>query len=282
MKTRTLCSAALLALVSSAVLLPVGASAAPVENPVPATGTGSITYTQGNDEPDVHIPGKDGEEDKIDEPSTPEDWSPLMVIAASPLNFKEHKIGTFTQEQTYYASNFTTTRTNSKQEVTMENFVKFRDIRGVKDHNYTVSAQLTKQFTSATDPEVFLKGAAVNFANAELVTTETNGENKPDFTGADDVFMTAFTVAPNAATGTVSDTQAGDSVTVLSTKGEKGFGVFDIKFGDITKAGSVEGKTQSEESVSLTVPHTAQLVATTYQAEITWSIAELPATGSEA
>ncbi|KAF1297833.1 hypothetical protein BAU15_07975 [Enterococcus sp. JM4C] len=278
MKTRTLCSAALLALVSSAVLLPVGASAAPVAGPVPVTGTGSVTFKQGNEEPIVTPPGEEGP--VITEPGTPEDYSPLMMIAATPLNFDEHNIEGFTKELVYNAKNFTTTDT-ANNPVTTENFVKFRDIRGVKNHDYTVSAQLTKQFTATTDESLVLKAATLSFDNAKLVTTEGNAANLPEIDSANTTLKSSFVLAPNAQTGTVSAEAAGDSVEVLSTTGEKGFGVFDIKFGDLATPGAAEGKTQSEESVKLTIPATAQLTANTYQAEITWTIAEIPATTPE-
>lgn len=268
MKTRTVCSAALLALLSTAALLPVGAAAAESATPVPAVGKGTIKYEQGNEKPDVTPPGEEGPE--IDGPDTPEDWNPLMIVGATTLDFDTQKIGTFTADQVYNAKDFTTTETVSGDAVTTENFVKFRDIRGVKNHDYTVSAQMTKQFTAfdgtAYDEDLILKGASLGYSNASLVTTAANADNLPAVGSADTTLQTAFNLAPDSATGSA----AGDSVTVLSTKGQKGFGVFDIKFGELG--------TTSQESVKLTVPKSNQLTTNTYQGEITWTIAEIPAT----
>ncbi|MGM0125941.1 hypothetical protein IGI37_003342 [Enterococcus sp. AZ194] len=293
MKKRTLCSAALLALVSTAVLAPVSAAAeavaGPVAGPVNAEGTGSITYEQGNDQPPVTPPGEDGP--NIIGPEKPGTWSPLMVIGASSLDFETQKIGQFTEAQEYYAAPFTTNEELESGEVgpaiTMENFVKFRDIRGVKSHDFTLSAQLTKQFTAYNketktyDEELVLKGAKLDYSNATLVTTQANQENLPVVGSENTTLKSSFTLAPNADTGVANPLEVGNSTPVLTNRGDQGFGVFDIKFGELEPAAGEESK-DAARSIKLTVPNSNKLTESTYQAVITWTISEVFTPGMNA
>lgn len=237
---------------------------------------GIIQYKQ-EEIPDVIITPPTKEEPEIDQPKPNETKGLLMIMGATPVDFGINEATNAQKE--YYAANFSTFETATPENaVTSEHFVKFRDLRAVEKHNYTITAQMTKQFTirnaDGTDGPV-LKGAKLDYSNLRLETTDANAlaGNKPSVVAADNeaTLATAIGLAPDN-----DGVSAGSQVQVLDVHADsnKGFGVFDIVFGTL---GATEENLKSERSVKLTVPANLAIVAgKQYKADITWTIAEIP------
>lgn len=246
MKKTHITSLALLALIGAGLVAPAAAHADALTH----EGTGKIIYKDSEVVPPVVDP--EDPEEPIDEPDPNPEVGPLMMIGISPLDFGTQDIDTFTAAQEYYATPFTTTQTNDGTEVTRPNFVQFRDLRGgANENNWTISANLTQQFTA--DDGSVLNGATLEYANGHL-------EN----------FDAASTYTPtNTTVGTFDLTEDGGATEVLAqAEAGKGYGNYNILFGDDTTAG---------DSIKLTVPANVRLTAAEYTAEITWTIADTPA-----
>jgi hypothetical protein len=238
------------ALLFSAGVLPLAAQAQ--ENSYDTEGV--ITYEQGNKPPIVTPPGTEGPE--IKEPGVNPEVSPLMIIAATPIDFGQQE--NTTTAQTYYAKDFeTTAKTGNDDKLTMENFVKFRDIRATDSREYKIYVQMTKQFTKDTS---ILKGAELNYSNLRLLTTSSNQDNMPAL--EDRTLASTIKLTPG-----VDGTSAGDPQLVYENNSvEKGFGIYDITFGEFGN--------NSKDSVKLNVPANLPILKGQYVSEMTWSITD--------
>ena len=253
MKTKTLCSVALLAVVAAGLALPAGANAEAKSQ----AAKGTMTFTEDNDPKDVVDP-EDPEKPIVD-PKEPiivnPDRGSFSIDAVTELNFGTDKVKAFASNPEYFAAAIPTK--NADGDITRGNFVQFTDVRGTANHKYTVSAQLTKQFEANGTAGTFLKGATIDYSNAAI----TSAAQWPATTVA------GFQLAADAA-----GTGAGASVPVLTNSdASKGIGTYTIEFGQY---GDGTADTTAD-SVKLTVPNTNILLADTYTAEITWSIAEV-------
>ncbi len=262
MKTKTLCSVALLAVIGASLALPAGANAEAKSQ----AAKGTMTFTEDNDPKDVVDP-EDPTKPIVD-PKEPiivnPDRGSFSIDAVTELNFGTDKVKAFASNPEYFAAAIPAK--NADGDITRGNFVQFTDVRGTANHKYTVSAQLTKQFTAGTSASTFLKGATIDYSNA-AITSKDPAAQWPATTVA------GFKLAADAA-----GTGAGDSVKVLENKdASKGIGTYTIEFGQY---GDGTADTTAE-SVKLTVPNTNILLADTYTAEITWSIAEVPDTPAQ-
>ncbi|WP_429950087.1 WxL domain-containing protein [Enterococcus sp. AZ101] len=260
MKTKTLCSVALLTLVGVSLAAPAAANAEAKSLP----SNGKIKFTEDNDPKDVVDP-EDPEKPIVD-PKEPiivnPDRGSFSIDAVTELNFGEDKVKAFASNPEYFAAAIpvTTGTGEDAPQVTRGNFVQFTDVRGVANHKYKVSAQLSKQFEANANAGTFLKSATIDYSNAAITSADPAAQ-WPATTVA------GFQLAANAA-----GTGAGDSVVVLDNKeASKGIGTYTIEFGQYG-----DGKADTTaESVKLTVPNTNVLLADEYTAEITWTIAEV-------
>lgn len=277
MKTKSLCSAVLLATLVGGMALPAGVSAAPASDSLKSKGT--MKFEEDNsqkpiidpEDPNGHLvdptdPGKDPVDPVIVNP----DRGSFSIDAVTNLDFGVDKIKAFGTDPFYYAKAIPTasfpddgdnTDKSKVTPVTRGNFVQFTDVRGTVNHAYKVNAQMTKQFESTANAGTYLEGATIDFANATLNSKEP-AEKWPAAPSA------AFLLAGGKNVG-----EEGPSVTVLdNTEKNKGIGTYSIefgKYGDGTEANDTTAK-----SVKLTVPNSNVLVADTYRAEVTWTIIE--------
>lgn len=258
MKTNTLCSVALVTLLGASVALAPVAAHADAKS---QAAKGTMTFTEDNDPKDIGDP--EDKDDVITDPKEPiivnPDRGSFSIDAVTELNFGTDKIKAFSAAQEYFAAAIPTT-TSTKGDVTRGNFVQFTDVRGTANHKYTVSAQLTKQFEANANTGSFLSGAKIDYSNA-VISSKDPAAQWPVTTVA------GFTLSPDAA-----GTGAGSSVPVIENKdASKGIGTYMIEFGQF---GDGTADTTAD-SVKLTVPNANILLADTYTAEITWSIAEV-------
>ncbi|MGM0219556.1 WxL domain-containing protein [Enterococcus sp. AZ126] len=260
MKTKTLCSVALLTLVGVSLAAPAAANAEAKSLP----SNGKIKFTEDNSEKPIVDP-EDPDKPVVD-PKEPvivnPDRGSFSIDAVTELNFGEDKVKAFASNPEYFAAAIpvTTGTGEDATEVNRGNFVQFTDVRGVANHKYKVSAQLSKQFEANANAGTFLKGATIGYSNAKISSADPAAQ-WPATTVA------GFTLAADAA-----GTGAGSSVDVLTnTDASKGIGTYTIEFGQY---GDGTADTTAE-SVKLTVPNTNVLLADEYTAEITWTIAEV-------
>jgi hypothetical protein len=256
MKAKTLCSIALLAVVGINLAAPTAHADAKSQ----AT-KGTLTFTEDNDPKDIVDP-EDPSKPLVD-PEAPiivnPDRGSFSIDAVTELNFGTDTIKAFAANPEYYAA--AVTGTTSTGSVTRGNFVQFTDVRGTANHKYKVSAQLTKQFEAKANTGTFLKGAKIDYSNA-VISSADPAAQWPATTVA------GFQLAPNA-----EGTGAGASVVVVNNEeAKKGIGTYTIEFGQY---GDGTTTNTSADSVKLTVPNTNLLLADEYQAEITWTIAEV-------
>ena len=249
--TQKVASAALLAVIGLGLALPTVTKAAPGDT----TGKGKINFTQDNSTNPSNVEPGESTGQEITEPTQNTEANALKIVSVTDMDFDTHAIVANDSDKSYDATAFETTYEDGTKAV-MPHFVRFQDVRADGDTNYyTVSAELTKQFTNGAR---VLDGATIAYKNVSLVTG-TNMATLPDTTAAGTLEQ-AFSLALN------------QKETVLTNKQEgKGYGVFELMFGDkdATKADPT-----SYDAVTLNIPGTNVLKTGDYQAEITWSIAD--------
>ncbi|MFD2388655.1 WxL domain-containing protein [Enterococcus rivorum] len=218
------------------MLLPTAVKAEGETGKPDVTSKGKIKFTQDDtvNPPNVG-PGEGGEE--IEEPTQNPAKLPLKIVSVTDLDFDTHKIVANDLDKKFNATAFKTkTKGENPKDVILPHFVRFQDIRSDGENNhYTVSAKLTKQFS---DGNKTLTGASIEYKNLSLVSG-TNNATLPDT--KDGALVNTFTL-----------TEKGGPETVFTNKQDgKGFGVFEIVFGDIKKP--IENASDYENIV-LTVP----------------------------
>ncbi|WP_207694726.1 hypothetical protein DOK67_0000532 [Enterococcus sp. DIV0212c] len=256
MKTKTLCSVALLTLLGVSLAAPLAANAEAKSLPT----NGKIKFTEDNDPKDITDP-EDPEKPVVD-PKKPiivnPDRGSFSIDAVTELNFGEDKVKAFASNPEYFAAAIPVKTADG--DVTRGNFVQFTDVRGVANHKYQVSAQLSKQFEANANAGTFLKSATIDYSNAAITSADPAAQ------------WPATTVAGFQLAADAAGTGAGSSVVILDNKeASKGIGTYTIEFGQY---GDGTADTTAE-SVKLTVPNTNILLADEYTAEITWTIAEV-------
>lgn len=251
--TNKVCGAALLAVVGVALAVPHTSQA------VDKTGTGRIQFTMDTN----------GGTDQITDPGNstgttitniPEVTNPgtFGIMAVTPLDFKEHSVlgagSTTSYDAAAFLANPGSTDTGF-EEFEVQNFVKYRDIRGVENHTYKLSAALTQNFKEAGG--TYLKGAQLEYKNIS-VTSTADPALKP----------TGVTAAATLASGDAA--AAGPSVDFITndvTDGQ-GYGDFELNFG-LHELGT------EANSVSLLLdPSKAGPTEAEYKAVITWTLSE--------
>ncbi|MBO0471766.1 WxL domain-containing protein [Enterococcus sp. DIV0242_7C1] len=276
MKTRTLCSAALLTILGASLVAPTAAHAAPDA----FTSEGHIEYVEDNSTTPPTDPEDPG---KPVDPTDPVKPNPgggsLTVDALTNLEFMQQKA--VTTDQNYFAKQVPVAE-NGVDKGVRGNFVQVTDKRIDARTPWTLSAKMTKQFTSTTDATKTLAGSTLTFSNPFI-----NGE------GTD---KNLFPTLGSAASTFTLSKDLDNSVNVMGTKtADEGFGTFTVAFGNTAgftaptaPAGKNFGSATAEDStgtpnasdankidngsVSLFVPGNAIKTKSAYTAEVLWTI----------
>ncbi|WP_321385983.1 WxL domain-containing protein [uncultured Enterococcus sp.] len=249
--THKLAGALLLAAVGIGLAVP-SATKATSEH----AGKGHINFNQSGGVPDVggsdaYKPGEST--DPITEPTNNPDRGALRIANVSDLEFDTHQIITDENAvKTYDAKAFETTYVESGAATTTTNFIRFMDAdAGVAQNHHTVSAMITSQFTNGTTT---LSGSTITYKNIHLVTG-TNPTTMPDVTNASVTLPNTSEINETAKQVVYTNKQAG-----------KGFGTFELTFGDLAD------QTTWDKSVTLTIPSDLTIRTGDYNAEVTWYI----------
>lgn len=279
MKTRTLCSVALLAILGANLAAPTAAHATATE----FASEGHIEYVEDDSTTPPTDPEKPGEPVDPTEPVVPNpDGGSLTIDALTNLEFMQQKA--VTTDQNYFAKQVPIKEGGVDKGV-RGNFVQVTDKRIDARTPWTLSAKMTKQFTSTTDATKTLAGSTLTFTNPFI-----NGE------GTD---KNLFPTLGSAATAFTLSKDLDNSVNVMGTKtADEGFGTFTIAFGNTAgftgataPAGKNFGTPTAEDStgtanatdankiengsVSLFVPGNAIKTKAAYTAEVLWTISEV-------
>ncbi|UUV99461.1 WxL domain-containing protein [Vagococcus luciliae] len=268
MKKRTFYSTALLAILGVSTLgAPLLASAEAGQ----LTSKGSVKVEEGTaggtDQPTVDPedptkPLPDPDPDSPGENKNPDTGS-LALERTTDLNFGTIKTSANDVEA------FAAPMSFDSGAKTRGAYVQWADVRAGGTYGYTVTAQLTKQFTSG---ENVLKGSTIDFSNGIIAAqSQTN-----DATASSKVLpsnvLTNFQLADNDGKG--GGAPAVTVVTADKTKKE-GKGRFVMEFGQ-SKDYNAQGadKAADAKSVKLTVPAATatDMVKGDYEAEVTWKI----------
>lgn len=242
----------LIAAVALGMVVPSAVKAAPGD----VTGKGKINFTQDTTTNPSNVEPGDSSGKEITEPTQNTEANPLKIVSVTDLDFNTHAILANDSDKSYDAKAFTTTYVADGTTAVMPHFIRFQDVRSDVDTNYyTISAEMTKQFTNGTR---VLNGATIDYKNVSLVTG-TNTATMPSTS-------VAGTLVPTF------ELKLNQKETILTNKQvNKGFGVFELMFGD--KA-ATKANPASYNSVTLNVPGTNVLKTGEYQSEITWSITD--------
>ncbi|WP_086314060.1 hypothetical protein A5821_001630 [Enterococcus sp. 7F3_DIV0205] len=276
MKTRTLCTVALAAIVSAS--LAGSATAFADEHSLKGKGIIEIIEDNGdNEDIDPEKPGTIKPEDPNTVDKNPV-FGPITIDRVAVLNFGQQKVSTKTE--TYTAAEIPVTEVAPDGTETAGKvrgpYVQWTDKRAGDDHTYSIKAEMTKQFTHTTKTTKSLDKATIAYTNGLLNSTQENINYWP--AGEPTNFTLGNgTTNPGAGKQLVFDNAA--------STGAVGLGTYSAEFGqsaDFTAANilrpgaSTAGVGKSASSVSLNVP--AQTIELgTYEADITWSIEYTPA-----
>lgn len=254
MKLSKLSTGALLAALTVGGLFPAAAQAAPTQ----LDSTGSVTVVEGGDEEIPHVvdPEKPGQALPEVDPSSPQvpenpDLGALMIEAVTNLDFGTIK----TSANTVQANAKPITLTDK---TTRGPLVQWRDIRAGGTYGYSITAQLTQQFTSGTNK---LTASTIDFSNG-MMAAEANNTN----------------LKPGTFAGTFQLTEvANDAKTVVTASKtlQEGKGRYVMEFGQSPEyTGTGGNKGTADKSVQLKVPaNTASnMTIGAYTAKVTWKI----------
>lgn len=256
MKNSTkLASAALIAAIGFGALAPQAVKAA--DDTSSLTGKGKVQFTAGTQTTDTtpitNPSGGSASSGATDQPitsgGTTQPVGAFGINYVSDLDFAKHDIvSSNANTETYWATKWS----GNSGAVTNANFIKFKDIRNtVQTHGYTISAAITKQFTSENSS--VLNGATITYTNPSLVADSGYS-----------AVPTGLQAAP------VVSADASTNVLVNPSNGTTGYGAFSLLWGQ----GGNEDK-----SVQLSIPRgTTNAVITqgTYNAEVTWTMTAAP------
>lgn len=253
MKLRTLSSAALIAALTIGALSPMAAFAAPEE----LDSTGTVTVEEGGDE---EIPGTVDPENpdeilpEVDPDGPGETINPdlgaLMIEKTTDLEFGTIK--TSASEVTAFAAPVSF----NEGATTRGAYVQWRDIRAGGTFGYTVTAELTQQFTGTSSNA--LNGSTIDFSNG-LIAAQGDNTN---------------TIPSNVATGfQLTEGSGAKTVVTASQTAEEGKGRYVMEFGQSATSTSGTPGTDAD-SVKLTVPAAtaSNMAVDTYTAKVTWKV----------
>lgn len=245
MKLRTLCAAAVVAVIGASVVAPAGASAQTTQE-----GTGKVEVKAGlidPEEPNIVDPEEPGE---IIDPEDPgvivnPDIKDKGIISVPALDFGEISIGTVNVSAKPLANNGET----------RGNIVSFGDVTGVYT-GYTISGNLTSQF--ATTGSEKLDGATITFTNPIVETDGVGTIGVP--------------------VGTVKLTEDGGAEEFIRAAAGQGQGKWSLEFGQSdTYTGTAGTAGTADKAVQLDIPTSVanSMVNKEYNAVITWTMGAL-------
>lgn len=247
--TNKLCGAALLAVAGVAIAAPNTKAVDNLEH----SGDAYIEFTRNTDGgPDTTItkPGTtDSTITNIPDVTDPGDFG---IMAVTPLDFSSHEVvaGSIATRE-YFAEPFEANKGNADA-YKVENFVKFRDRRSTLNRKYTLSAQMTQEFTGkvGTD-DVTLAGSKLTFKNLQLKSIEPS-HLQP--------------VSPTIQASVELAVGGGSKVFIENTEAGRGAGNYELTFGTYDNG-------SADEAVKLDIDGTAQIFETKYTAKVLWTLA---------
>lgn len=285
MKKRTVCTAALLAVLGTSALLPAAANAATEEEIKAArefTSSGKIEYVEDDGENEFIHPEEDVKVETDDEFEKNPNKGALKIDGVSPLDFKKQKA--VLSDQSYFAVQREVTKidptTGTKITDKVGNYVQVTDKRIDNRTSWNLSVQMTEQFTSPTNN--VLDNATIAFANP-IINSLTDKTVSPWATVTSNQFELGFD----------KDAGKGNSVDVMGTADPKdGFGSYTIAFGNTAKYYTETGEGTQEDttgtpsndpnnpnkiengSVTLKVPGVTVKTKEAYTAKLLWVLSE--------
>lgn len=264
MKTRSLCTMTLVALLGASLV--GGAQAFAAELPTELPSEGKVIVEEGGESGAGKTPDPENPTEKL--PEIPGVIKPnptggsLMIDQVSNLNFGTIK--TSSKEIKQYANPITLPGGAG----TRGAIVGWSDIRGGV-YGYTIKAELTQQFTATKDSKLKLDNSTIEYSNSMAVADSQNTNT-----------------GPSVVTPTFKLTQSSGSLPVVTADKTKkeGKGTFVVEFGQSEKYKPKEGmpagnigedkKGTDSKSVELTVPAAtaSNMTLDTYTAVVTWKI----------
>ena len=255
MKARSLCAASLVAILGVTVL---GSASPALAAPTELESKGKVTVvegTAGGDGSETVDPEKPGEVLPTPDPESPEentnpDKGSLVIEKTTDLDFGS------IETSADAVSNFAKPMTFEGGTKTRGAYVQWADVRAGGVFGYTVTAQLTSQFTSGSN---VLTGSTIDFSNGLAVA-------KGDNTNA---------IPSNVLTGFQLTDAANDAKTVVTADQTKqeGKGRYIMEFGQSSTSENGTPGTDAN-SVKLTVPAStaSNMAVGDYTATVTWKI----------
>ncbi|MDA9470674.1 WxL domain-containing protein [Enterococcus sp. 5H] len=255
MKLTTLSSAAIVAALAIGALAPTAAFA----DATSLNSTGTVTVEEGGTDPDEEDSGTiDPEPDGDGDGTLPEpnpdgpgeepnpDRGPLMIEKVTNLEFGTIK--TSANEVTAFAAPMLFGEGDDA--MTRGAYVQWRDIRAGGTFGYTVTAEMSQQFTGKDTNK--LAGATIDFSNGFMTAQIDNTNKAPSLTAP------AFQLTEDGAATTVVTANAA---------AEEGKGRYIMAFGDSREE-------TDANSVKLTVPAStaSNMAVDEYVAKVTWKV----------
>ena len=256
------------AVLSALVLGAVAPTAFAAEEARSIPGKGTIQYTindesenEGNEVIDPENPDEKVTVDPEEGGNNNDKKGELRVEFLSNLKFGEQKITTGAGE---YFAEATNAKNKAGEDIQRGNFIQVTDQRADgTPAGWVLKAEVTKAFTNKDS--VSLDGAQITYT-LPFVNSTQKAVNFP---------VAEPSVTLEAGTG---------SKDMAKAELGKGWGAYAIEYGrpsldaagKVVEDGSGEVKSTMEEAVKLNVPANTPLdITTAYEAEITWTIAEL-------
>ncbi|WP_086350728.1 WxL domain-containing protein [Candidatus Enterococcus clewellii] len=222
------------------------------------TGKGKIEFTQTiseNETGEITSPPDTTEPDiTIDESDVITGTEELQLRVITSMDFDKHElVATDTAAKTWPVKAYSADKLDGTGKFDMPHFVRFRDYRAEdgKENTYKISAAMTKEFTNGTTK----LGGDLNYSAVRLTTT-TNADTLP----SQAVVKPTFKL----------DSDGNEVEVVKQNEAGKGYGLFDIMFGEYDQI--TADKTM--DSIKLDVPANTKIVKGTYTAEITWTLSD--------
>ncbi|ALS00014.1 hypothetical protein ATZ33_01035 [Enterococcus silesiacus] len=263
MKVRSLCTVSLVAVILGTSLAG-GSQAFAAPKELPSTGT--VEVIEGGDPGAGKTPDPEKPDEKL--PTHPDiednkDGGALMIDQVSNLNFGTIK--TSSKDVEAFAAPIDLTEATPAGVGTRGAIVGWTDIRANGVYGYTVTAELTQQFTgTAANGSTVLDSSTIDYSNGMAVADSENKNLVPS----------------NTATGFKLAFGGGAQPVVTADKTAKeGKGTYVMEFGqskDYTPGADapVGAPGTDGESVKLTVPSAtaSNMSIDTYTAKVTWKI----------
>jgi hypothetical protein len=266
MKTRSLCATAIATILGVTVL---GTGSSAFAAPTELNSAGNVTVqegTAGGDDQGTVDPENPNEVLPTPDPDSPKentnpDTGSLVIEKTTDLDFGTIKTSANT------VTSFAKPVTFGAGTKTRGAYVQWADVRAGGTYGYTVTAQLSKQFTDSTGANV-LKGATIDFSNG-LVAAQGDNEN----------------AVPSSAQTAFQLTEAKDDAKTIVTASQdkkEGKGRYVMEFGQ-SKDSTAGVPDTDANSVKLTIPSAtaSNMAATNYTATVTWKITAAPASAAE-